>query len=113
MLASDHVGDASSYFISIRPGRDGYESTLIAILGNLLGLMRRRFGGVTGFHQFERPHGSETANVAYDFKATLPILCASPEMVANSIGPHQQIFTLEHIQHGVCGSAGKWIPGKR
>src|SRR3984893_5726721 len=85
----------------------------VAVLRDPFGL----FGGwcfcFLRLPQLDALHATEAAHVADDGPAALPLASSTLELIAQLIGPREQIFVFEEIENSQCRGAGEGIAGER
>ena len=106
-------GTSTRITLRVRAGRDRDQAMLVAILRDLLGFVA---AGVLVSCDCTssmacmppRPRTSPTIG-----QRRLPFAGAALKAVAEFVGAGQQVFALEHIEHGQRGRAGQRIAGER
>src|SRR5271165_134979 len=112
LLSGDHQRDENTNHIRVRAGSNRDQAMFVTVLRYFLSLVGCWSLRLLRLHKFDGLHASESAHVADDRPAALPLASAALKMIAEFIGTGEQVIFLEQIEHCQSRSARQRIPRK-
>src|SRR5664279_157320 len=111
LLVGDHQWHQQAQHVAERTSGKYNHSVFVAVACDPVGFVGGRLAS-TGLYQFDSAHAAESADIADDGPALLPVAGAFLEVVAQVLGAFAELLLPDGIDHGESGGAGGRIAGK-
>src|SRR5437660_3694244 len=113
LLIADNQRHQQPDCVAIRTSRKYNHTVFVAVLRNLLSILRGGLSCLAGLHQFESLHGTQTANIADLGPAALPPVRAFLKLAAQLVGPLLQVLLFQRVAYAQRGWPAARMAGRR